>query len=950
MPTLQIENDEKDKPLSDGSSDDDDGDDDFADDMASLRQACLIAGKDVNRLDDDNAIICCGSNPSSPGSEDDLELLRGVRERFLLPDEMYKPLCALPPESDEDGEDDLETLTSIQRRFAAYIDSDAKGEVSWSKKSEMDPLSSIGTSEANVSDISLVGKTNAIQVVEDFEDNANTTNLLSDSVEMQPAGSVVVHQSAACQSSTVATKYFRSPETFQVIFGAIKKNRALQNLIQAKLCQIEARLEENDELRKRMKMLKSLEVSCRKNTGRNLAQGKNPLIQLISTKPTTNSKDSKAKDTKASAICSGPVENSQAPYYREALEMFPFSFEQRKWDEREDKKLKEGLEQQYQEMLSQAAMEQVSSSGSGGQTNDLDSILKSIKDLEITPQMMKQFLPKVDWDKLAFMNVESRSGAECQARWLNSSCPLINKSGWSKQEQKLLYSLTSSKGIQNWSEIASLLGTNRTPFQCLERFQRSLNPRVLKSQWTKEEDAQLRAAVQKFGECNWQSVAATLRERTGTQCSNRWKKSLRLNGKGTWKTEEDKRLKLAVKFFGPKDWKKVAQFVPGRKDVQCRERWHNSCSPSLNRGAWSEEEDLQLKAAFEEHGHCWSKISHHLPGRTDNECMRRWKVLFPEAVPLLEEARKLRKAALITNFVDREEERPALGPEDFAATSIGLLPQAKNVDESAKSKRKPRRKTPSTTTSKEVIQRNTEKRTRPKRTRRRLQGCSQPDRVDADDIDAESCGGNTTVGKKRSMQSPVRRNHIAEQTREQSVDSISSPAARNRILLVYTRKKKGLGDLHASKDNLESTDAQVEEPLFDETTSIKKAEALGSHKRKENHQMSGVTEEDNDTSSSLLECGSKKKKKRKLEVGRNSSQASSLTDDNDAGMCGSELRRVSSMSADILSEETSSHIIVYCRRKQQTEEPIDWNWDRGIIIDDDIPLARALAAAKLRNV
>ncbi|CAI0380694.1 unnamed protein product [Linum tenue] len=860
MATLQIENDEKDKPLSDGSSDDDDGDDDFADDMASLRQACLIAGKDVNRLDDDNAIICCGSNPSSPGSEDDLELLRGVRERFLLPDEMYKPLCALPPESDEDGEDDLETLTSIQRRFAAYIDSDAKGEVSWSKKSEMDPLSSIGTSEANVSDISLVGKTNAIQVVEDFEDNANTTNLLSDS------------------------------------------------------------------------MLKSLEVSCRKNTGRNLAQGKNPLIQLISTKPTTNSKDSKAKDTKASAICSGPVENSQAPYYREALEMFPFSFEQRKWDEREDKKLKEGLEQQYQEMLSQAAMD---SSGSGGQTNDLDSILKSIKDLEITPQMMKQFLPKVDWDKLAFMNVESRSGAECQARWLNSSCPLINKSGWSKQEQKLLYSLTSSKGIQNWSEIASLLGTNRTPFQCLERFQRSLNPRVLKSQWTKEEDAQLRAAVQKFGECNWQSVAATLRERTGTQCSNRWKKSLRLNGKGTWKTEEDKRLKLAVKFFGPKDWKKVAQFVPGRKDVQCRERWHNSCSPSLNRGAWSEEEDLQLKAAFEEHGHCWSKISHHLPGRTDNECMRRWKVLFPEAVPLLEEARKLRKAALITNFVDREEERPALGPEDFAATSIGLLPQAKNVDESAKSKRKPS---------------NTEKRTRPKRTRRRLQGCSQPDRVDADDIDAESCGGNTTVGKKRSMQSPVRRNHIAEQTREQSVDSISSPAARNRILLVYTRKKKGLGDLHASKDNLESTDAQVEEPLFDETTSIKKAEALGSHKRKENHQMSGVTEEDNDTSSSLLECGSKKKKKRKLEVGRNSSQASSLTDDNDAGMCGSELRRVSSMSADILSEETSSHIIVYCRRKQQTEEPIDWNWDRGIIIDDDIPLARALAAAKLRNV
>lgn len=44
---------------------------------------------------------------------------------------------------------------------------------------------------------------------------------------------------------------------------------------------------------------------------------------------------------------------------------------------------------------------------------------------------------------------------------------------------------------------------------------------------------------------------------------------------------------------------------------------------------------------------------------------RRWKTLHPEEVPLLQEARKIRKAALISNFVDRESERPALGPNDF---------------------------------------------------------------------------------------------------------------------------------------------------------------------------------------------------------------------------------------------------------------------------------------------
>ncbi|CAN0922957.1 Myb-like protein L [Linum grandiflorum] len=349
-------------------------------------------------------------------------------------------------------------------------------------------------------------------------------------------------------------------------------------------------------------------------------------------------------------------------------------------------------------MVLEEAMDQFSS----GDTDELDRIIKSVGALEITPEMMQKYLPNVDWNKLALVG---RSGPECQARWLNSASSLINNSGWSKREDKLLLYEIQRKGIHSWGEIASLLGTNRTPFQCLERFQRSLNARVLNKEWTKEEDAQLKAAVCKYklgGELiDWQSVAATLIGRTGVQCSNRWEKSLdRLCAKGRhWNADEDKRLKLAVKFFGPKDWKKVASFVPGRKDVQCRERWHNACSPSLNRGAWTEEEDSRLKAAVEEHGrHSWSKVSQYVPGRTDNDCMRRWKILFPQEVPLLKEARKIKKAALITNFVDREEERPTLGIEDFGATPlIGLLPNS-----GTKSRSKRRVKEPNGSTDKEA--------------------------------------------------------------------------------------------------------------------------------------------------------------------------------------------------------------------------------------------------------
>lgn len=85
----------------------------------------------------------------------------------------------------------------------------------------------------------------------------------------------------------------------------------------------------------------------------------------------------------------------------------------------------------------------------------------------------------------------------------------------------MLLSIIQVNGLNNWFETAVSLGTNRTPFQCLARYQRSLNVCILKREWTKEEDEQLRVAVEALGESDWQSVASSLEGRTGTQCSNR---------------------------------------------------------------------------------------------------------------------------------------------------------------------------------------------------------------------------------------------------------------------------------------------------------------------------------------------------------------------------------------------------------------------------------------------
>lgn len=71
--------------------------------------------------------------------------------------------------------------------------------------------------------------------------------------------------------------------------------------------------------------------------------------------------------------------------------------------------------------------------------------------------------------------------------------------------------------------------------------------------------------------------------------------------------------------------------------------------------------------------------------------VRRWKVLAPEEVPLLQAARKLQKNALMSNFVDRESERPALGPNDFIPLpAISAGPEHVNANHPRRQKRRSR--------------------------------------------------------------------------------------------------------------------------------------------------------------------------------------------------------------------------------------------------------------------
>ena len=50
--------------------------------------------------------------------------------------------------------------------------------------------------------------------------------------------------------------------------------------------------------------------------------------------------------------------------------------------------------------------------------------------------------------------------------------------------------------------------------------------------------------------------------------------------KGPWSEHEDNLLKALVNRLGPKKWSNIANYVPGRKGKQCRERWLNHLDPA----------------------------------------------------------------------------------------------------------------------------------------------------------------------------------------------------------------------------------------------------------------------------------------------------------------------------------------------------------------------------------